>query len=569
KWATEYNIPQYALNALLNVLKCDGGLTFLPKDSRTLLQCKSTKVTNIQNVKPRGYYYHFGLSATIGVDGLPLSATYIMPHHEHVFLIGNILWTRKTSAFLLKVKNHSGFFSCTRCTVEGDYQQNCVCFPYLPNGSTLRTHDDYVAMKYEECHTYDSTSCISPIPNVDVVQLFSMDYMHMVCLGVMHKPIHIWMGNDIKKNHITKDFSRKPRALVKINRWKATELRQFLLYTGIIVLKNVLSDGCYQNFLVLCISMRNLLNTYHKQYVNFAQKLLDYFVKTFDQLYGSHLISFNKIWPLDNSSTFPFENYMKDLKRMLCKHDKPLQQVVKRYEEQCKNIKNDNPKNKDILNLTAKTPDYTDNFVGRIFSNKYDFFEIPLKSSKIDIFIVENFSQNLKQRTKSDLKNKLFLINFENKQFNIMWTVVSFETDNTVDVVPDFWYKNELCETKAQVTSGLSSNDNDKGVKKYRKMKNILTEKKDELLISQLSNPLELEESKSESTEADDSDQEKDYNNVPEKNIFTKLSWDNENNSINTAMDNELQTKRNITYENSLQSIKRKKNSPCGYYLRP
>ncbi|KAL4142850.1 hypothetical protein QTP88_005264 [Uroleucon formosanum] len=128
-------------------------------------------------------------------------------------------------------------------TFEGDYQQNCVCFPYLPNGSTLRTHDDYVAMKYEECHTYDSTSCISPIPNVDVVQLFSMDYMHM------------------------------------------------------------------------------------------------------------------KIWPLDNSSTFPFENYMKDLKRMLCKHDKPLQQVVKRYEEQCKNIKNDNPKNKDILNLTAKTPD--------------------------------------------------------------------------------------------------------------------------------------------------------------------------------------------------------------------
>lgn len=209
-------------------------------------------------------------------------------------------------AFLLKVKNHSRFFSCTRCTVEGDYQQNRVCFPYLPNGSTLRTHDDYVSMKYEEHHTCDSTSCISSIPNVDVVQLFSMDYMHLVCLGVMRKLIHIWMGNtkgpknvripswkidqisnalrDIKRNHITKDFFRKPRALVEINRWKATELRQFLLYTGIIVLKNVLSDGCYQNFLVLSISMRILLNTYHNQYVNYAQKLLDYFVKTFDQL---------------------------------------------------------------------------------------------------------------------------------------------------------------------------------------------------------------------------------------------------------------------------------------------
>jgi len=115
EWATNYNIPQNALNALLNVLKFDAGLTFLPKDSRTLLQCKSTKITNIRNVEPRGYYYHFGLSAgiiklssqtaltdtikiAVGVDGLPLSASsssqfwpilaYIMPHHEHVFPIG-------------------------------------------------------------------------------------------------------------------------------------------------------------------------------------------------------------------------------------------------------------------------------------------------------------------------------------------------------------------------------------------------------------------------------------------------------------------------------------------------
>jgi len=27
-----------------------------------------------------------------------------------------------------------------------------------------------------------------------------------------------------------------------------------------------------------------------------------------------------------------------------------------------------------------------------------------------------------------------------------MWTIVCFDTDNTVDVVPDFWYKNGLCE---------------------------------------------------------------------------------------------------------------------------
>lgn len=139
--------------------------------------------------------------------------------------------------------------------------------------------------------------------------------MHLVCLGVMRKLIHLWMGNtkgpvntrlpswkvnqissalhNIRKKNITKDFSRKPRALVEISRWKATELRQFLLYTGIIVLKNKLSDDCYQHFLTLSISMRILLSPNLKKLVNYAQKLLDYFVKTFEQLYGSHLISHN------------------------------------------------------------------------------------------------------------------------------------------------------------------------------------------------------------------------------------------------------------------------------------
>lgn len=34
-------------------------------------------------------------------------------------------------AFLLKIKGHSGFSSCTRCVQEGEYFKNRVCFPYL------------------------------------------------------------------------------------------------------------------------------------------------------------------------------------------------------------------------------------------------------------------------------------------------------------------------------------------------------------------------------------------------------------------------------------------------------
>jgi len=545
KWATDFNIPQNAINGLLKVLKYDAGLSFLPKDARTLLQCKSTKITNLRNVEPGGYYYHFGLSTgiikyssilslpdiikiAVGVDGLPLSKSsssqfwpilaYIAPYHEHVFPIGIYHGHQKpqssddylkefvseavfltnngiyinnikknvvievmccdapAKAFLMKVKGHSGFFSCTRCTIEGEYQQSRVCFPYLENGSTIRTHDDYVLMKYEEHHTSITTSSICSILNVDIVQLFSMDYMHLVCLGVMRKLINLWMGNtkgpmniripswkinkinsalnNIKINSITKDFSRKPRFLLEISRWKATEFRQFLLYTGMVVLKNVLTDDCYKNFLILSISMRILLSPNHKKFVDYAQKLLDYFVKTFEQLYGSHLASHNihgllhltedykRYGPLDNCSTFPFENYMKNLKRMLRKHDKPLQQVVKRYEEQCPSNTNDNNITKNKLYLTSKKPDcyvltkegdvvQIDSIIksnennleaitGRIYLIKDDLFKTPLQSSKIDIFLVKNLSENAREWKISDIKNKLLFFESENHKYITM-----------------------------------------------------------------------------------------------------------------------------------------------------
>lgn len=42
---------------------------------------------------------------------------------------------------------------------------------------------------------------------------------------------------------------------------------------------------------------------------------------------------YKKFGPLDNISAFPFENYLKQLKEMVRKHDKPLQQITKRLNE--------------------------------------------------------------------------------------------------------------------------------------------------------------------------------------------------------------------------------------------
>lgn len=63
--------------------------------------------------------------------------------------------------------------------------------------------------------------------------------------------------------YIPNEFQRKQNSrrhpLRDANRWKATELRQCLLYTGIIVFKDILSKDTYNNFLALSIAIRILL----------------------------------------------------------------------------------------------------------------------------------------------------------------------------------------------------------------------------------------------------------------------------------------------------------------------
>ncbi|CAI6370581.1 unnamed protein product [Macrosiphum euphorbiae] len=267
-------------------------------------------------------------------------------------------------SYVLRTKGHSGFSSCSRCEHEGEYIQNRVCFPYLKpeRCPPKRTHQNYIT-RLNEDHHIKNNSIIATLPNFDVVYGFSMDYLHLVCLGTVRKLINLWIKGPIKvrypswkinemsismnrlKINIPCEIARKTRGFDQVNRWKATEFRTFLLYVGAIVTKPVISDAHWKHFLNLSISMIILLSPDFSEYLNYARKLLESFVENFQILYGSYLISHNihglthicddyiNFGPLDQCSTFPFENYMGTLKRMLRKPDKPLEQIINRYNE--------------------------------------------------------------------------------------------------------------------------------------------------------------------------------------------------------------------------------------------
>ncbi|KAF0748558.1 Uncharacterized protein FWK35_00020988 [Aphis craccivora] len=408
EWAVNFNVPQNTINGLLPIFKSIPGLSEMPIDSRTILKTETTleRTQDLKIIEP-GFYYHFGLGSAIeqhfhhtdigdtdvikvviGIDGLPLSKSscsqfwpilgYIRPLQNLVFPIG-IYWghekPKDSNEFLRDFVNEVNTLMRFGININGTNKQveidgfsldapaKSFGTPDLILVPDVLTHNDYISRKHEEHHVGSEISILSELP-IDVTCLFGLDYMHLTCLGIMRKLIHLWIDKgplNVRLPSLTTkklsssllslrcfipcEFSRKPRGLCDLNRYKATEFRQILIYTGPIIFKNILNNDCYKHFMALNIAMTILLSNNMDNYLEYAQNLLNYFIQNFEPLYGRHLMSFNvhglshitddykKFGLLDNIAAFPFENYLKQLKKMIRKHDKPLQQIIKRLNE--------------------------------------------------------------------------------------------------------------------------------------------------------------------------------------------------------------------------------------------
>lgn len=69
-------------------------------------------------------------------------------------------------AFILNVKGHNGYFSCSKCKIEGEYINNRVCFPEIDNN--LRTDQDFSNHLDEMYHLG-----ISPLEHIPKLGLVS------------------------------------------------------------------------------------------------------------------------------------------------------------------------------------------------------------------------------------------------------------------------------------------------------------------------------------------------------------------------------------------------------------
>ena len=336
----------------------------------------------------------------------------------------------------LKCITYTGYYACERCIVKGGY-----------NGRVIYTDiTDYPRRTDEGFQEYlypGQQKSVSPLvaAGISCVSGFVLDYMHCVMLGVTRRLMNAFKVGKGRLSSIQftnlserlvslngslpSEFSRQPRSLSLLDRWKATEYRQFLLYTGPVLLRDILSYEQYTHFLSLSIAISILLDScdeYRMSYINFAGKLLKYFVGKSSEHYGSifpvynvhcllhlhedvihHQCSLNEI------SCFPFENYMQRIKKFVRSNHNPLTQVCKRQMEleQCKVPSRKKklfmkvePNDKDgwfyLKNQSAIARITNKSFDGSLecdifkYSHLDNVFSNPYESKEFNIFLVRN-----------------------------------------------------------------------------------------------------------------------------------------------------------------------------------
>ena len=287
-------------------------------------------------------------------------------------------------AYVKQIKGHNAYFGCKRCIQCGEWLSK-VTFPQTD--AIPRTDNDFIQRNDANHHT-ETISPLQLLP-IGLVSQFVLDPMHLLYLGAMKKLLWLWLkssissgvrlGNQMKvkiskllvsfHSFLPQEFARKWRPLTEYERWKATEFRQFLLYSGCVALKSSISRSIYKHFMLLFVASYCLCSIHlYKTHCTYANELLLLFVTEFEKLYGRNMLVYNvhnlihlasdvqKFGPLENFSAFetflfPFESLLGRLKLMLRKPEKPLHQVIRRYGEKmycCSKLSQENEMWKDI-----------------------------------------------------------------------------------------------------------------------------------------------------------------------------------------------------------------------------
>lgn len=250
--------------------------------------------------------------------------------------------------------------ACQKCTTVGQYFKETHRMSYPRINCEKRTDETFRNRSSKQHHR--EYSIIEELP-IDMIDAFvTSDSLHLLHLGIMKKFLKIWMKGKKHFDHkwtstdvenINKllgaynsempiDIHRSIRSLNCYCFWKGTEFRTFLLYIGVVLLKQFLRVEEYNHFLKLFCGVVLCSSDVYTQYTHLAKELFDEFVDDYTDLYGADSISSNvhnvshivedvrNFGNLTKFDSYAFENCLYSLKLRVKNCAKPLEQISRR-----------------------------------------------------------------------------------------------------------------------------------------------------------------------------------------------------------------------------------------------
>jgi len=357
--------------------------------------------------------------------------------------ISSVITDTPARSLVKSVKLYNSYYGCDKCIQKGEWVGRIV-YPELI--STVRTDLDFKTSQPNLHHTGD---CILSQLQIGLVSQVPLDYMHLVCLGVVRKVVRRWVKGKLPhrlpgrtiakiserlsvfKKFLPSGFQRRPRPLNEIDHYKATEFRTLILYTALPAFLKLVPRNYLNHFLLLHTAMFILLSLKadDEQWNELAHNLLVRFFEEGKDIYGIEFCVFNvhgllhlsedakNFGNLDNISAFPFESYMQNIKRMKKSNSNYLIQVANRIcereelelnpkvKESSKLLSSDRGNNcfaltcGDVIlisEIIKCNSDMDVEIICKKFHDKRRVKFYPLDSLKLGICHVSNLSNNLK-----------------------------------------------------------------------------------------------------------------------------------------------------------------------------
>jgi hypothetical protein len=327
-------------------------------------------------------------------------------------------------AFISCTKYHTAFEGCPKCAQKGEKVEYTTVYKNFVGD--LRNDANFKAKLWPNHHS--GTSILEKI-DIKMVSSFPLDPMHLLDLGLGKKILKLYAANKGKKFFSSKanlksaelkfieicaflpsEFGcRGIRTFDEIPRFKAKEFRLFLLYVGIVFLKDFMKKEQYEFFLKLFIALRLLYMGGEKRFV-VSELYLKHFVAEFGKMFYKKSLTYTihcilhivddarRYGSLETISNYKFENFIGTMKRTVLKSTQVLQQIsnndkLKKYHVTPKffdkmKLSTDRKdkfvvlKNRAIVEITSVVKD-GEKYSGMEYKTKNNFFDDPVSSSKV------------------------------------------------------------------------------------------------------------------------------------------------------------------------------------------